>query len=245
MPFEVMVLPLLLLLDRFIYTKVSAGKLIYSSIALSITIFITAFKPALPHSGRTSFVVISSSILSALWPLQVQICNKSPEPLSKGEYTIVGSAETVSKKGNIDAYTVWLLLYYTSLLSAIILIPVVLYSGEPGHILRNCYFLNEFRFWMYMAAGAMFRLAVFASTILLIEKTSALTAVFFCVPVNVTQKTFFTFDTLRRLQLLGLTGSSLSSLWFLIASVAFDPTWRSIWDKNHPAIPGCSTPSSF
>ena len=130
----------------------------------------------------------------------------------------------------------WLLLYYTSLLSAIILIPVVLYSGEPGHILRNCYFLNEFRFWMYMAAGAMFRLAVFASTILLIEKTSALTAVFFCVPVNVTQKTFFTFDTLRRLQLLGLTGSSLSSLWFLIASVAFDPTWGSIWDKNHPAI---------
>jgi hypothetical protein len=242
MPFEVyllsrvLVLPFLLLLDRFIYAKVSADRLMYPSIALAISGFITAFKPRLPHSGWTFLVVISSSILSALWPLQVQIRTRSAEPLSKGEYIVVGSAETVSKKGNMETYTIWQLLYYTSLLSAIILIPVVLYSGEPGHILRNCYFLNEFRFWLYMAAGGMFRLTFFTATILLIEKTSALTVTFFCVLVNVTQITFFTFEKLRRLQLVGLTAFLLSSLWLLIASIDFNLTWGSIWENNRPTF---------
>jgi hypothetical protein len=87
-----------------------------------------------------------------------------------------------------------------------------------------------------MAAGAMLRLAFFTSTILLIEKTSALNAVFFCVLVNVTQITLFTFENLRRLQLLGMTGCFLASLWFLIASIDFDPAWGSIWQDNHPAF---------
>lgn len=242
MPFEVyvlsrvLVLPFLLLFDRFIYTKVSAGRQIYPSIPLSICVFITAFKPPLPHSGRTFLVFISSSILSALWPLQVQIRSKSVEPLSRGEYTDVGSVETVSKNNNMETYTIWSLLYYTSLLSAIILIPIVLYSGEPGHILRNCYFLNQFRFWLYMAAGAIFRLIFFTLTILLIEKTSALTVAFFCVLVNVTQIMFFTFEKLGRLRLLGVTGFFLSSFWVLIASIDFNPTWGSLWENNYPAF---------
>jgi hypothetical protein len=134
------VLPFLLLLGRFIYANVGSGRLLYPSTALSISVLITAFKPPFPHSGRTLLVVVSSSILSALWFLQVQIRNKPMEPPSKGEYSAVGSAETMAKKGSTEAYSSWSLLYYASLLSTIVLVPVVLYSGEPGYILRNCYF---------------------------------------------------------------------------------------------------------
>ncbi len=240
MPFEVYLLsrtlaiPFLLLLDQFVYTKVSAGWLLYPSIALSINVLITALRPPLPHSGWTFLVVISSSILSALWPLQVQIRNKSAEPSAKGEYSVVGSEETKAKQGRAEIYTIWSLLYYTPILSSICLVPVVLYSDEPGHILRNCYFLHEFRFWAYMATGALSRLAFFTSTILLIEKTSALATTFFCVLISVTQITVFSFNSLGRLQLLGFTGSALSTFWFLIASIEFDLTWRKIW-KDNPA----------
>jgi hypothetical protein len=112
----------------------------------------------------------------------------------------------------------------------------VLYSGEPGYILRNCYFLNEIRFWQYIAAGAIFRLAFFTSMILLVEKTSALTTVFFCILVNVTQITVFAFNNLGRLQLIGLTGSILSTLWFLIMSIEFEPALGSTWQDSHTAL---------
>ena len=242
MPFEVyllsraLVLPFLLILDRFIYKRVSTVRLIYPSIALSVTVLITALKPPLPHSGRTLLVAIFTSVLCAIWPLQVEIRIKNGEPLTKGEYSMVRSEETTSKHSVMEISSIWTLLCSTSLVSTILLVPIVLYSGEPGHILRNCYFLEEFGFWKNMVAGAIFRLAFFTSTILLIQKTSALTATFFCVLVSVTQITVYSFNDLGRLQLLGLTGSSLSTLWFLIASFEFDQTWATIWQDDHPSF---------
>jgi hypothetical protein len=200
LPFEgyllsrALVLPLLLLLDRFVYMKISAGRLIYLAIALSTAVFITAFRPELPFSAPMLLIGILSSALPGLWLLQFQCLSQSTESLSKGEYTVVNTSENASKNGDVGIYTTWSLLCYTPLPSAIILIPVVLYSGELGHILRNCYFLSESRFWVYMSAGAMFRLGLFTSTLLLVRKASAFSAVSFCVLVNVTQIIFFTFN---------------------------------------------------
>jgi hypothetical protein len=116
MPFEayllsrVLVIPFLLLLDRFVYTKASAGKLIFPASGLSIAVFLTAFRPELPFSGRILLVGILSSGFSALWLLQLQSRSQSADPLSKGEYAKVNTTETLSNKGDLEIHTTWSLL---------------------------------------------------------------------------------------------------------------------------------------
>lgn len=49
----------------------------------------------------------------------------------------------------------WRLLHYNTTLSTIILLPMVLFSGEVTEILENVQFLDEFGFWLLMVRPLM------------------------------------------------------------------------------------------
>ncbi|TKA59209.1 hypothetical protein B0A49_12609, partial [Cryomyces minteri] len=83
---------------------------------------------------------------------------------------------------NEETRAYWRTLHYTSLLSLVILIPIVLVSGEPQHIRRNCYFLDVPFFWFLTLCSGIGSWAVFSTTLLLVKATSPLTATFLGLP---------------------------------------------------------------
>ncbi|KAG8629149.1 hypothetical protein KVT40_003014 [Elsinoe batatas] len=76
----------------------------------------------------------------------------------------------------------WRILHYTSLLSMMLIAPIVLISGEIQQIRRNCYFMDVPWFWFLMLCGGAGSWAVFSSFLLLIKATSPLTATFVSIP---------------------------------------------------------------
>jgi hypothetical protein len=73
-------------------------------------------------------------------------------------------------------------LHYISLLSILILTPIVFFSGELLNIYRNIYHLDVSFFWLMIFCGALGSWSVFVSTLLLVKATSPLTATFVSVP---------------------------------------------------------------
>jgi hypothetical protein len=83
------------------------------------------------------------------------------------------------------------LLHYNSILSLVILSPLVLISGELVRISRNCYFLDVFWFWFMCACGGYCAFAVYISTPALVRATSPLTSTFTGVPRAAAQVLIF------------------------------------------------------
>ena len=118
-----------------------------------------------------------------------------------------------------ESVAYWRLLHYTSILTIIILAPVVLISGEVRSIRYNCYFLDVPFFWLLTFLGGLASFFVFSFTLLLVRATSPFTATFVSVPRSAVS-----------FILLGLFGSKMpvhawvgvslccaSSLWYLFA----------------------------
>ncbi|KAF2193518.1 hypothetical protein K469DRAFT_550019 [Zopfia rhizophila CBS 207.26] len=108
-------------------------------------------------------------------------------------------------------------LHYTSLISLIILTPIVLVSGDVGNIFRNIPFLDVPFFWLMIWCGAIGSWAVFSSTLLLVKATSPLTATFISVPRSAFQLMMISMFKMPSHGWLGVSLCWLSSLWFLVA----------------------------
>lgn len=67
------------------------------------------------------------------------------------------------------------LMHYTTILSALLILPWVFISGEAGDISRNCYILDIAGFWMLMLVQGLVFYAQFLGFWILIKTTSPLT----------------------------------------------------------------------
>jgi hypothetical protein len=71
----------------------------------------------------------------------------------------------------------------------------------------------------------------------LVEKTYALTTVFFCILVSCHPGNGLRFQQFGEVAVDRLNGLYPSTLWFLIMLIDFEPTLGSICQDNHPALP--------
>jgi hypothetical protein len=106
------------------------------------------------------------------------------------------------------------LLHYNSIISLVILIPMILVSGELVKIFRNCYFLDVFWFWFMCACGGYCAFAVYISTPALIRATSPLTANFTGVPRAAAQILIFSNFRLPVHSWVGVVLCLVSSGWY-------------------------------
>lgn len=108
-------------------------------------------------------------------------------------------------------------LHYTSLLSLMMLTPIVLLSGDVGNIFRNIPFLDVPFFWFMIWMGAIGSFAVFVSMLLLVKSTSPLTATFIAVPRGAFQLMMLSMFKMPAHSWVGVILCWISSLWFLVA----------------------------
>lgn len=108
-------------------------------------------------------------------------------------------------------------LHYTSLLSLIILTPIVLLFGDVRTIWHNIPFLDVPFFWAMMVFGGMGSWAVFSSTLLLVKATSPLTTTFVSVPRTAFQLAMINMFKLSAPSMVGVVLCWVSSVWFLVS----------------------------
>lgn len=82
-----------------------------------------------------------------------------------------------------DTRATYQLLHHLSVLSLMMLFPVVLLSGELQRIFRDSHHLGEWMHWFLLACGSLGTFAVLVTTVLLAKATSPLTVNFVGVPM--------------------------------------------------------------
>jgi hypothetical protein len=106
-------------------------------------------------------------------------------------------------------------LHYISLVSIMILTPIVLLSGELPYIYHNIPFLDVPFFLMMIWCGGLGSFAVFSSTLLLVKATSPLTTIFVNTPRSAFQLAMINLFKIPKQSWGGIVLCWLSSLWYL------------------------------
>ncbi|KAF9409846.1 hypothetical protein BGZ94_001839 [Podila epigama] len=81
----------------------------------------------------------------------------------------------VKKTLNLVDNNQWRLLHYNTAISIVLLIPIVLLSGEMGQIMQEVYFLWDPRFWSLMTITGLAGFLINTAMFLQIKYTTALT----------------------------------------------------------------------
>ncbi|KAG0327085.1 hypothetical protein BG004_002840, partial [Podila humilis] len=81
----------------------------------------------------------------------------------------------VKKTLNIVDNNQWRLLHYNTTLSIILLVPIVMLSGEVGEIRQEVYFLGDISFWILMTVTGLAGFLINTAMFLQIKYTTALT----------------------------------------------------------------------
>ncbi|KAK3210082.1 hypothetical protein GRF29_44g1616667 [Pseudopithomyces chartarum] len=163
------VVPLALIFSAIIQKESHSSSTLSS--ALIATLFLS-FASYRSHQRVTPDSIVAgvfSSIFVALFPIMLLrtyrtlVSNLVPQgDVLTGYPSSADDHDSSSNREETRAY--YRVLHYTSLLSIILLSPIVLFSGGIPHIIRNIPFLDVPFFWLMIWCGALGSFAVFAST---------------------------------------------------------------------------------
>jgi hypothetical protein len=216
------VVPVSFFLTAFITRTSHSISILSSALTATLNLLIASIRPGHPVAWESVVAGVFSTLFVALYPIillrvyrnLVTMQNPQTE-LFTGfiQNAAINPADASCSKEETRAG--WRTLHYTSLLSIILLFPIVLLSGEIGNISRNCYFLDVPWFWFMMLCGGVGSWSVFFSTLLLVKATSPLTAVFLFVPRSAFQLVVLSRFKLPVFSWVGVGMCWLASLWFL------------------------------
>ncbi|KAJ4295117.1 hypothetical protein N0V90_007127 [Kalmusia sp. IMI 367209] len=190
------------------------------SSALIATLFLS-FASYRSHQRVTPDSIVAgvfSSLFVALYPIfllrtyRTQVANLVPQGDVLTGYPS-SADDSASNREETRAY--YRVLHYTSLLSIMLLTPIVLFSGGIGKIVHNLPFLDLPFFWLMIWCGALGSFAVFASTLLLVKATSPLTATFIAVPRTAFQLVMLSAFKMPSHSWTGVVLCWISCVWFL------------------------------
>ncbi|ORY04120.1 hypothetical protein BCR34DRAFT_572937 [Clohesyomyces aquaticus] len=164
---------------------------------------------------------VFSSLFVALYPIMLLrtyrtlVAGLVPQGDVLNSYPSTSSEDNSSNREETRAY--YRTLHYLSVLSLILLTPIVLISGDLTNIFRNIPFLDVPFFWLMIWCGALGSFSVFASTLLLVKATSPLTATFIAVPRGAFQLVMLSLFKMPVHSWIGVSICWVSSLWFLVS----------------------------
>jgi hypothetical protein len=190
---------------------------IWSSLALFASTILASYRPEIlqPTSGMGT--VAASSLLTAFSFLSLQRAGQMLEMSDQAQSIWRDSEDFIDSKGAVPPRISSQLgqLQQISFMVALFILPVFLFSGELGQISRNCYFVDDHLFQISFFLGVVFRCILFSSTNLLIQETSAHTALFWNVLVTVAMLPLFKSWKFLPWQIFGLAAC------FIVAGVFF------------------------
>ncbi|EUC44493.1 hypothetical protein COCMIDRAFT_98082 [Bipolaris oryzae ATCC 44560] len=194
------------------------GSALSSALIATLNLFFASYRPDVRVTWESVVAGVFSSGFVALYPIlllrtyRTMVANLVPSGDVLTGYP-TGSEESGNREETRAFYRT---LHYTSLVSLMILTPIVIISGEVPHIWYNIPFLDVPFFWAMMLFGGMGSWAVFSSTLLLVKATSPLTATFVAVPRSAFQLVAISLFKAPAQTWLGVVLCWISSLWFLV-----------------------------
>jgi len=211
--------PLALIFSCFLQKESFSGGTLSSALIATLNLFFASYRSNVRVTWESVVAGVFSSIFVALYPIlllrtyRLMVAGLIPQGDLLSSYP--SSVEEASNKEETRAF--YRTLHYTSLITLMLLTPIVLISGELPHIYRNIPFLDVPFFWAMMLFGGMGSWAVFSGTLLLVKATSPLTATFVNVPRSAFQLVAINLFRVPSQSWVGVILCWISSLWFLLA----------------------------
>lgn len=218
---QIGIVPLALFFAYFLGGTEHSATTIYSALAATFALAIAG----IPHSSmKITWESVAagafSSIFVALYPVQLQRTYKNLVASLVSQGNLLGTSHSSPSPdfsgSKEEARAYWRLLHYTSVLSIMVLAPVVGLSGELPLIWRNRYALDIFFYWGTVLCTGVGSWAVFWATMSLTRATSPLTTAFLFVP-----RAAFLLPIMARFRMpayawIGLVMCWASCAWFLV-----------------------------
>jgi len=213
------VIPLALILSTILQKDSYSVSTLSSALVAALNLFFASLRSNVRVTWESILAGVFSSLFSALYPiLLLRTYRTLVSGLIPQGDVLTGYPSTAddcqSNREETRAY--YRTLHYTSLLSLIILTPVVLVSGEVGYVFHNLPYLDVTFFWFMIWCGAIGSFSVFASTLLLVKATSPLTVTFITIPRSAFQLVMLG-GKMTTHGWAAIILCWISSLWFLVA----------------------------
>ena len=215
------VVPLAIIFSAFLQNENHSTSTLSSALVATLNLFFASLRSNVRVTWEAIFAGVVSSLFVALYPIMLLrtyrtlVSGLIPQGDVLTGYPSTSSDESSSNREETRAY--YRTLHYTSLISIILLTPIILISGDLSHMLRNIPFLDVPFFWFMILCGAIGSWAVFSSTLLLIKATSPLTTTFIAVPRGAFQLMMLSMFKMPVHSWIGVVLCWVSSLWFLVA----------------------------
>ena len=184
------IVPISLLLTALLAHTPHSVSTISSALTATLTLIVVVTHFNVPIGWESIVAGVFSSFFVALYPVQLNRAYKSllASLVPQGDLLTSFPADSNSSLppnhsgSKEEARAYWRLQHYTSVLSILIFLPIVFFSGELGSVSRNCCSLDVPFYWLMILFGGLGSWAVFWSTIALTRATSPLTTSFLFVP---------------------------------------------------------------
>ncbi|CAE7179982.1 hypothetical protein PTTW11_06691 [Pyrenophora teres f. teres] len=190
-----------------------------SALVATLNLFFASYRSNVRVTWESVVAGVFSSIFVALYPiLLLRTYRTIVADLVPSGDVLTGYPTSGEETGNREeTRAFYRTLHYTSILSLMILTPIVILSGEVPHIYHNIPFLDVPFFWAMMLFGGMGSWAVFSGMLLLVKATSPLSATFVAVPRSAFQLVAISLFKGPAQTWIGVVLCCISSLWFLVA----------------------------
>ncbi|KAF2800145.1 hypothetical protein K505DRAFT_370448 [Melanomma pulvis-pyrius CBS 109.77] len=213
------VTPLALIFSCLLQTDSHSASTLSSALVAALNLLFASLRSNVRVTWESIVAGVFSSLFTALYPILLLRTYRSLVSglIPQGD-VLTGYPSTAddSQSNREETRAYYRTLHYTSLLSLIILTPIVLVSGELGNIFHNLPYLDVPFFWFMIWCGAIGSFSVFVSTLLLVKATSPLTATFIAVPRGAFQLIMLG-GKMPTHSWVGVILCWISSLWFLVA----------------------------
>ncbi|KAF2837621.1 hypothetical protein M501DRAFT_1006656 [Patellaria atrata CBS 101060] len=204
-------------------TTYSIGTL-SSALTALLNLLLASVRSSVRVNWESIVAGVFSSAFTALYPIlllrtyRALVSDLVPQgDILTGYVTSTGTSADEPTGSREETRAYWRTLHYTSLLSLIILTPLVLIFGELHDIIYNCYVLDVPFFWFLNFCGAIGSVCVFASTLLLVKATSPLTVTFIGVPRAALQLVALNHFKMPVHSWVGISMCWACSVWFVKA----------------------------
>ncbi|KAH7057046.1 hypothetical protein B0J12DRAFT_402285 [Macrophomina phaseolina] len=194
-----------------------------SALTAAFSLLVACIRPGVRVTWESILAGVFSSLFVSVYPIlllrtyRTLVNDMVPQGDVLTGFTSTPGAEESMSGSREETRAYWRTLHYTSLLTLIILTPIVVLSGELGNIHHNCYFLDVPFFWFLTVCGGIGAWAVFSSTLLLTKATSPLTVSFISVPRGAFQLMCLNKFKMPVHSWLGVSFCWVASAWFLVA----------------------------
>ncbi|KAF2830313.1 hypothetical protein CC86DRAFT_342943 [Ophiobolus disseminans] len=196
-----------------------SGSTLSAALVATLNLLFATIRSNVRVTWESIVAGVLSSIFVALYPILLLRTYRGilAGLVPQGDALTAGypsSDDVVGNREETRAY--YRTLHYTSLLSLILLTPIVLLFGDVRHIWHNIPFLDVPFFWSMMLFGGMGSWAVFSSTLLLVKATSPLTTTFVSVPRTAFQLAMINLFKIPAPSWVGVVLCWISSVWYLV-----------------------------